>query len=252
MSHRDAIILCMNQQPVWLDNNPENIDFPHPDLALTEPDGLLAVGGDLSPQRIINAYMNGIFPWYSDGQPILWWSPNPRAVLFPDKLHVSRSLQKVIRKGVYRTTLDQAFEQVIEHCAQTPRKDQDGTWITDDMAQAYIRLHQLGFAHSAECWLEDKLVGGLYGIALGRVFFGESMFSHRSNASKVAFVHLLDELKKADYALIDCQVTTEHLLSLGAEEIPRNQFLNLVKVHTRPFLNNNNNVNNNWLAQYNN
>ena len=249
MSHRDAIILCMNQQPVWLDNNPENIDFPHPDLALTEPDGLLAVGGDLSPQRIINAYMNGIFPWYSDGQPILWWSPNPRAVLFPDKLHVSRSLQKVIRKGVYRTTLDQAFEQVIEHCAQTPRKDQDGTWITDDMAQAYIRLHQLGFAHSAECWLEDKLVGGLYGIALGRVFFGESMFSHRSNASKVAFVHLLDELKKADYALIDCQVTTEHLLSLGAEEIPRNQFLNLVKVHTRPFLNNNNN---NWLAQYNN
>ncbi len=239
----------MNQQPVWLDNNPENIDFPHPDLALTEPDGLLAVGGDLSPQRIINAYMNGIFPWYSDGQPILWWSPNPRAVLFPDKLHVSRSLKKVISKNIYRTTLDQAFEQVIENCAQTPRKDQEGTWITDEIAQAYIRLHQLGIAHSAECWLEDKLVGGLYGIALGRIFFGESMFSHRSNASKVAFVHLLDELKKADYALIDCQVTTEHLLSLGAEEIPRNQFLNLVKVHTRPFLNNNNN---NWLAQYNN
>ncbi len=239
----------MNQQPVWLDNNPENIEFPHPDLALTEPDGLLAVGGDLSPQRIINAYMNGIFPWYSDGQPILWWSPNPRAVLFPDKLHVSRSLKKVISKNIYRTTLDQAFEQVIENCAQTPRKDQEGTWITDERAQAYIRLHQLGIAHSAECWLEDKLVGGLYGIALGRIFFGESMFSHRSNASKVAFVHLLDELKKADYALIDCQVTTEHLLSLGAEEIPRNQFLNLVKVHTRPFLNNNNN---NWLAQYNN
>ncbi len=238
----------MNQQPVWLDNNTENIDFPHPDLALTEPDGLLAVGGDLSPQRIINAYMNGIFPWYSDGQPILWWSPNPRAVLFPDKLHVSRSLQKVIRKGVYRTTLNQAFEQVIEHCAQTPRKDQDGTWITDEIVQAYIRLHQLGLVHSAECWLEDKLVGGLYGIALGRVFFGESMFSHHSNASKVAFVHLLDELKKADYALIDCQVTTEHLLSLGAEEIPRNQFLNLVKVHTRPFLNKNNN---NWVDQYN-
>ncbi len=238
----------MNQQPVWLDNNPVNIDFPHPDLALTEPDGLLAVGGDLSPQRIINAYMNGIFPWYSDGQPILWWSPNPRAVLFPDKLHVSRSLKKVIRKGIYHTTLDQAFEQVIENCSQTPRKDQDGTWITDDMAQSYLRLHQLGLAHSAECWLEDKLVGGLYGIALGRIFFGESMFSHRSNASKVAFVHLLDELKKADYALIDCQVTTEHLLSLGAEEIPRNQFLNLVKVHTRPFLNKNNN---NWLAQYN-
>ena len=239
----------MNQQPVWLDTNPENIEFPHPDQALSEPDGLLAVGGDLSPQRIINAYMNGIFPWYCDDQPVLWWSPNPRTVLFPDKLHVSRSLQKVIRKGVYRTTLDQAFEQVIENCAHTPRKKQDGTWITDDMAQAYIRLHQLGLAHSAECWLEDKLVGGLYGIALGRVFFGESMFSHRSNASKVAFVHLLDELKKADYALIDCQVTTKHLLSLGAEEIPRNQFLNLVKEHTRPFLNNSNH---NWLAQHNN
>ena len=244
----------MNQQPVWLDNNPDNIDFPHPDLALTEPNGLLAVGGDLSPQRIINAYLNGIFPWYSAGEPILWWSPDPRAVLFPDKLHVSRSLKKTIRKNIYNTTVDQAFEQVINHCAQTPRKDQDGTWITDEMAQAYLYLHKLGFAHSAECWLDGKLVGGLYGLALGRVFFGESMFSHCSNASKVAFVHLLDELKKADYALIDCQVTTDHLLSLGAEEIPRNQFLNLLKVHTGPFLKKkkkkkNNNNNSNWLFQ---
>ncbi len=243
----------MNQQPVWLDNNPDNIDFPHPDLALTEPNGLLAVGGDLSPQRIINAYLNGIFPWYSADEPILWWSPDPRAVLFPDKLHVSRSLKKTIRKNIYTTTLDQAFEQVINHCSQTPRKDQDGTWITDEMAQAYLYLHKLGFAHSAECWLDGELVGGLYGLALGRVFFGESMFSHCSNASKVAFVHLLDELKKADYALIDCQVTTDHLLSLGAEEIPRNQFLNLLKVHTGPFLNNkkkkNNNNNSNWLFQ---
>ncbi len=241
---RDAIISFMNTTPIWLDNNPDNIDFPHPDLALSEPDGLLAVGGDLSPARIINAYLNGIFPWYSEGQPLLWWSPDPRAVLFPDKLHLSRSLKKIIRKGVFTTTLDQAFEQVIYHCAQTPRKDQDGTWITDEMSQAYIHLHKLGLAHSAECWLDGKLVGGLYGLALGRVFFGESMFSHQSNASKVAFVHLLDELKKADYALIDCQVTTDHLLSLGAEEIPRNQFLSLVKVHTHPFLKNNNT----WLS----
>ncbi len=243
----------MNLEPVWLDNDPENIEFPHPDMAMSEPDGLLAIGGDLSPQRIVNAYINGIFPWFSEGQPILWWSPNPRAVLFPEKLHVSRSLKKLIRKGIYSSTLDQAFEQVIENCARTPRKDQDGTWITDEMAEAYIHLHRLGLAHSAECWLDGELVGGLYGIALGEVFFGESMFSHRTNASKVAFVHLLDELKKADYALIDCQVTTDHLLSLGAEEIPRNQFLNLVKVHTQTFLNNiKKNNNNHWLSRDNN
>jgi leucyl/phenylalanyl-tRNA--protein transferase len=226
----------MNPYPVWLDPDDSNYEFPDPDNALTEPDGLLAVGGDLSPQRIIIAYLNGIFPWYSHGQPILWWSPNPRAVLFPEKLHVSKSLKKIIRKNTFRTTMDQAFEQVIYLCAQTPRKDQDGTWITDDMQRAYLKLHKLGIAHSAECWLGDQLVGGLYGLALGKVFFGESMFSHHNNASKIAFVHLLDELKKSDYALIDCQVTTDHLISLGAEEIPRSQFLKLIKQYTQPFI----------------
>jgi len=229
----------MNPYPIWLDQDTNNIEFPNPNYALTDPDGLLAVGGDLSPPRIINAYLNGIFPWYSEGQPILWWSPNPRAVLFPEKLHVSKSLKKTIRQSIYTTTIDKAFEQVIHFCAATPRRDQDGTWITNEIEQAYIDLHKAGFAHSVECWLHGKLVGGLYGLALGKVFFGESMFSHHSNASKVAFVHLLDELKKADYALVDCQVTTDHLLSLGAEEIPRDQFLELIEKHTRSFLENN-------------
>ncbi len=221
----------MNQYPAWLKQ--DNYQFPHPDKALNDPDGLLAIGGDLSPERIISAYYNGIFPWYSHDQPILWWSPNPRAVLFPEKLHISRSLKKVIRKKIFTSSIDQAFEQVIFACAQSPRKDQDGTWITDDMQQAYINLHRMGIAHSAECWLDGELVGGLYGLSLGKVFFGESMFARQSNASKVAFVHLLDELIKDDYALIDCQVTTDHLLSLGAEEIPRDLFLKLLKQHTQ-------------------
>lgn len=229
----------MNPYPIWLDQDSNNIDFPNPRYALTDPDGLLAVGGDLSPQRIVNAYLNGIFPWYSEGQPILWWSPNPRAVLFPEKLHVSKSLKKTIRQSIYTTTIDKAFEQVIHFCATTPRVDQDGTWITNDIELAYINLHKAGIAHSVECWLQGELVGGLYGLALGKVFFGESMFSHQANASKVAFVHLLDELKKADYALIDCQVTTDHLLSLGAEEIPRELFLELIEKHTSSFLDNN-------------
>ncbi len=226
----------MNSYPLWLNPDDPHYEFPNPENALADPDGLLAVGGDLSPERIISAYLRGIFPWYSYGQPILWWSPNPRAVLFPEKLHISKSLKKIIRKKRFTTTMDQAFHQVIYSCAQTPRKDQDGTWITDDMQQAYLHLHQLGIAHSVECWLGDELVGGLYGLALGKVFFGESMFSHQSNASKVAFIHLLDELTKSGYALIDCQVTTDHLLSLGAEEIPRKQFLTLVKQYTRPYL----------------
>jgi len=217
-----------NLSPIWLDS--DNINFPHPDQSLTEPDGLLAIGGDLSPQRIIN------------GQPILWWSPNPRAVLFPKKLHISKSLKKIIRKQTFHTTVDQAFEQVINQCAKTPRSEQGGTWITQEMKDAYIYLHQLGFAHSAECWLGNQLVGGLYGLAIGRVFFGESMFSHQSNASKIAFVHLVDKLLKADYALIDCQVGSQHLFSLGAEEIPRNQFLKLVHEKTQASL-----IKENWL-----
>lgn len=231
----------MTQYPVWLETEDSNYSFPDPGNALTDPNGLLAIGGDLSPERIVIAYLNGIFPWYSPGEPILWWSPDPRAVLFPEKLHISKSLKKTIRKKVFTTTIDQAFEQVIAACAQTPRKDQNGTWISDDMQQAYLSLHKIGIAHSAECWLDGQLVGGLYGIALGKVFFGESMFSHKNNASKVAFVHLLDELKKNNYALIDCQVTTEHLLSLGAEEIPRDQFLKLITQHTRSVIDNNKN-----------
>jgi leucyl/phenylalanyl-tRNA--protein transferase len=227
----------MKQHPVWLDPN-HYTPFPHPEQALSEPDGLLAVGGDLSAQRIINAYINGIFPWYSPGEPILWWSPNPRAVLFPKQLHVSKSLKKIIRQGVFTTTINQAFSQVISNCAQTPRNGQNGTWITDEMQQAYINLHNQGIAHSAECWQDGKLVGGLYGLSLGKVFFGESMFAHKSNASKVAFVHLVDELVKKHYAIIDCQVTTEHLLSLGAQEIPRIEFLQLLKQHTQSFDNN--------------
>ncbi|MCU7799113.1 MAG: leucyl/phenylalanyl-tRNA--protein transferase [gamma proteobacterium symbiont of Lucinoma myriamae] len=234
----------MTQYPIWLKPEDNNYNFPHPDNLLTDPDGLLAIGGDLSPERIVIAYLNGIFPWYSPGQPILWWSPDPRAVLFPEKLHVSKSLKKIIRKKIFTTTIDQAFEQVIHACSQTPRKAQDGTWIDNDMQQAYINLHKLGIAHSAECWQNGQLVGGLYGIALGKVFFGESMFSLKNNASKVAFVHLLDVLTKSNYALIDCQVTTAHLLSLGAEEIPRNQFLKLIAQHTQSFLDTNNNQKN--------
>jgi len=222
----------MSIYPVWLDPEDTSYEFPSTENALVEPNGLLAIGGDLSPERIVNAYMQGIFPWYSPEQPILWWSPNPRAVLFPEKLKCSRSLKKLIQKKLFTVTIDKDFHSVIQHCAQTPRKEQNGTWITNEMQQAYIKLHQADIAHSVECWLGEQLVGGLYGLALGNVFFGESMFSHKSNASKVAFAHLVDELRKSNYALIDCQVTSNHLISLGAEEIPRKHFLDLIKRHT--------------------
>lgn len=222
----------MSIYPVWLDPTDSNYEFPSAENALTEPNGLLAIGGDLSPARIVNAYLQGIFPWYSPDQPILWWSPNPRAVLFPEKFKCSSSLQKLIRKKKFSTTIDEDFDSVIQHCAKTSRKDQNGTWITDEMYRAYIKLHQADIAHSVECWLDDQLVGGLYGLALGNVFFGESMFSHTSNASKVAFAHLVDELRKSNYALIDCQVTSDHLTSLGAEDISRKRFLELIRQHT--------------------
>lgn len=222
----------MSIYPVWLDPTDSNYEFPSAENALTEPNGLLAIGGDLSPARIVNAYLQGIFPWYSPDQPILWWSPNPRAVLFPEKFKCSSSLQKLIRKKKFSTTIDKDFDSVIQHCAKTSRKDQNGTWITDEMHRAYIKLHQADIAHSVECWLDDQLVGGLYGLALGNVFFGESMFSHTSNASKVAFAHLVDELRKSNYALIDCQVTSGHLMSLGAEDISRKRFLELIRQHT--------------------
>lgn len=209
--------------------------FPDVELALTEPDGLLAVGGDLSVERLIAAYGQGIFPWYSEGQPILWWSPDPRMVLEPKDIKVSRSLSKKIRKKEFKITFDQNFREVITACSESrleKGKMQDETWILDEMIKAYIQLHEQGYAHSVECWLNEKLVGGLYGISIGKVFFGESMFSRVSDASKIAFVSLAKQLEKWDFNLIDCQVYTSHLESLGASMISRQQFISLLKENT--------------------
>jgi leucyl/phenylalanyl-tRNA--protein transferase len=209
--------------------NPKNPaqDFPPLNKALREPDGLLAIGGCLSKRRLLSAYRHGIFPWYNPGEPILWWSPNPRLVLFPNKLKVSRSLRKTLRKNIFSVTFDKAFNEVIAACA-APRKEGVGTWITNEITQAYKELHQLGIAHSIETWFEGELVGGLYGVALGGVFFGESMFHTRTDASKVAFVSLVQQLESWGYQLIDCQVQTQHLTSFGAEEIDRAYFAQLL------------------------
>jgi leucyl/phenylalanyl-tRNA--protein transferase len=201
--------------------------FPPLYKALREPDGLLAVGGCLSTERLINAYRHGIFPWYNAGEPILWWSPDPRLVLFPDKLVVSHSLRKTLRKGVFTVTFDKVFSEVMIACAE-PRKDSAGTWISSDIYVAYVELYQQGFAHSVEVWFNDELVGGLYGVALGQVFFGESMFHTKTDASKVAFVSLVEQLKIWQYQLIDCQLHTNHLASLGAEDIDRRTFIRLL------------------------
>ncbi len=210
--------------------DPNNPTQPFPPLhhALREPDGLLAVGGCLSAERLLNAYRQGIFPWYNADEPILWWSPDPRLVLFPDELIVSRSLRKTLRKGVFTVSFDKAFSKVIAACAK-PRKYSDNTWITTDIYRSYVRLHQQGHAHSVEVWFNNELVGGLYGIALGQVFFGESMFHTKTDASKVAFVSLIEQLKIWNYQLIDCQVHTDHLISLGAEEIDRSAFMQLLE-----------------------
>ena len=213
-----------NQAPFWIDPADTSSSFPDAELALREPDGLLAIGGDLSAERLLRAYPAGIFPWYSEGQPVLWWSPDPRFVLLPQKLKISRSLHKTLRGQAFRITLDQAFDAVIRDCA-APRPGTDGTWITTAMTTAYQRLYALGFAHSAEAWQGDTLVGGLYGVAIGRVFFGESMFTRVSNASKVAFVALVQQLHAWDFRLVDCQVYTRHLASLGAEFMGRREFL---------------------------
>lgn len=203
------------------------VGFPPVCQALDDPNGLLAIGGDLSPERLLEAYRQGIFPWYSEGQSILWWSPDPRLVLFPSELKVSRSLRKVINKGLFRITMDRAFPEVIRACAE-PREYEDGTWITPDMEAAYLHLHRLGWAHSVEAWHGGELVGGFYGVAIGRVFFGESMFHRMSDASKVAFVTFVRELPARGYELVDCQVTTAHLLGFGAREISRSEFVRLL------------------------
>lgn len=218
--------------PVLLDPYARTNRFPPVTRALTEPNGLLAIGGCLDPDWLIEAYRNGIFPWFSPGQPILWWSPDPRMVLFPERLKVSRSLDKLIRQGVYTVTLDQDFGGVIRACSE-PRSSDGGTWITEDMIEAYTRLHELGHAHSIEAWFDGVLAGGLYGVALGRVFFGESMFFRRRDASKVAFVQLVRQLRRWGFGLIDCQMSTEHLRRFGAAEIPRAAFMGLLDEGTR-------------------
>lgn len=206
-----------------LDGTPPDLGFPDTRLAEREPNGLLAIGGDLSPQRILNAYRLGIFPWYSNGQPILWWSPAPRMVLYPDEFHVSRSLRKSLRRRGYEVSVDQAFERVIRACA-APRTLLGGTWLVPEMIDAYTGLHRAGHAHSVEVWHGTTLVGGLYGVALGRIFFGESMFSRRSDASKTALTLLVELAVALPFEFIDCQMHTDHLASLGAREIGREQF----------------------------
>ena len=208
----------------WLDPGDTEAPFPAVEDALREPNGLLAVGGDLSPSRLVRAYRQGIFPWYSSDQPILWWSPDPRTVLRPQQLKVSRSLRRTLNRNIFSVTADAAFRRVVEGCAE-PRGPDAGTWLTHDMVEAYCRLHEMGYAHSVESWFEGELVGGLYGLSLGTVFFGESMFTRRSDASKVAFVRLVEHLQEWGYALIDCQVASAHLASLGAEAIPRRNFV---------------------------
>lgn len=212
----------------WLDPRNDDQPFPAPHRALSEPDGLLAAGGSLRPRRLLRAYRQGIFPWYSPGQPILWWSPNPRLVLFPEGVNISRSLRKTLRNGPFTVTADTAFDAVIDACA-APRAPGSGTWITAEMRQAYCRLHRLGHAHSIETWRQGALIGGLYGVAVGRGFYGESMFSQASNASKVALAALAAQLRRWHFALIDCQVRTDHLLRLGAVDIPRETFLQLLE-----------------------
>jgi len=212
----------------WLSPKDAPEWFPPAEQALDDPAGLLAAGGDLSPARLLAAYRRGIFPWYSPGQPVLWWFPDPRAVLFPDEFRVSRSLAKTLRNGGFRTAVDEDFEATIAGCA-APRPHSLGTWITDEMREAYLALHRLGHAHSVETWLGAELVGGLYGVRLGGVFFGESMFSRARDASKVALAHLVAVCRRNSIAVIDCQLASRHLASLGARSIPRTQFQALLQ-----------------------
>ena len=209
---------------IWLN---DELKFPPVETASEE--GIVAIGGDLSMERLLMAYSSGIFPWYNEGEPIIWWCPNPRFVLFPQQLRVTKSMQSVLNNGKFRFTINRAFTAVLQNCKTINRKEQEGTWITPEVQNAYTTLHELGYAHSAEAWLNGELVGGLYGIRLGNVFFGESMFSKESNASKFAFINYVKQLQKENVTLIDCQVHTNHLESLGAKMIEREKFLQLLK-----------------------
>ena len=205
----------------WLDRDHA---FPPIEAALAEPNGLLAAGGDLSAERLLQAYRRGIFPWFSEGQPILWWSPDPRMVLIPAELRISRSLAKRLRKRDYEIRFDTAFRDVMRACATVPRDGQSGTWITPVMIEAYCGLHELGHAHSVETWIDGQLAGGIYGVAIGRMFYGESMFHHVTDASKIAITYLMRHLQKNGFGMMDCQMKTSHLASLGGREIPRKEF----------------------------
>lgn len=213
----------------WLD--PQDLAFPHPELA--NEDGVLAIGGDLSPERLLLAYEWGIFPWYSPGDPILWWSPDPRFVLYPEELKIAKSMRPYLNQPKLNWTLDTDFSAVIRACQRSRRRGQRGTWITEEMRKAYEELHRLGYAHSVEVWQDEQLVAGLYGLALGRVFFGESMFTKVSNGSKFGFIRLVQWLEAHDFRLIDCQQETQHLATLGARPIPRAEFLEQLEKYAR-------------------
>jgi len=215
----------------------DELIFPHP--FHSAPDGLLCMGGDLSPERLILAYQYGIFPWYSDYEPILWWTPYPRMVLYPHELKISKSMRNVINKNTFRISYDSNFEYVIDQCKTTKRRGQGGTWITDEMKSAYIKLHKMGYAHSVEVWHENKIVGGLYGISLGKIFYGESMFQHMSNASKFGFIQLAQRLQSEQYELIDCQQETNYMASFGARTIPKEDFFTTLQENA---LRNHNNI----------
>jgi leucyl/phenylalanyl-tRNA--protein transferase len=214
----------MTLQPIWITEDAPVHAFPDVDYAMIQPNGLLAVGGDLSPARLLHAYQRGIFPWFSEGQPILWWAPDPRAVLLPGAVKISRSLKKTLRREKFQVTFDRAFHDVIQACA-APRAHQNDTWITNDMIDAYCALHYHGFGHSVECWEGGELVGGLYGVGIGKIFFGESMFSRSSDASKVALVSLCE----SGYELVDCQLPSDHLKTLGSTDLPRREFMTLLR-----------------------
>ena len=215
----------MNTSFPWLD---ETEFFQFPSVNKATPDGIVAMEGNLSPGMLLSAYKQGIFPWYSEGEPILWWSPDPRMVLFPEKIHISKSMQRSFKRDRFSFTMDNHFREVIDSCRRIPRKHEDGTWITGEMKDAYNHLHELGWGHSLEVWEDNELVGGLYGLSIGSVFFGESMFSRRTDASKAAFIILARVLSRLGFAMIDCQLYTPHLESLGAVKIDRKEYLGLL------------------------